>query len=980
MSCTGTPNCDCGCCAGTSVQTPQVESNLPGLASIAYRAGTWATFNESMLARLSSSDYPALTSLKTRDNDDFTIAFLDATAMVLDILTFYQERLVNESFVRTATQLQSLIELSRLIGYQPSPGVSASAYVAFTLKTAPGQAPNPSATAITIPKGTQLQSVPSQGQTPQTFETFADIQAKPDWNALPVQTGQPWAPKMGDLGVFLQGTATQLQPGDLILIVGDERIGAPSNNHWDVRVVSTVQSDTLNNRTYVLWDRGLGDPIDRITPSTKHPKFFALRQRAALFGYNAVDPQMLAAATIASLQSTPITPTPLPPASSTQNLLSGMDWNFGIPDLYDSSLIDLDAVYPKVVSGGWIVLINPDQTTSKSPAGLVSLYQVTSVTTISRSNFAMSSKISRLGVDNNNNLSLYYTSTRQTSASVQSDELAVGEQPLDYPLYGTSVDLQDSRPDLVGAQVLALFGKRQKLSVADKVMLTFVPADTTAGNLTLNPGDLVTLTDPTNLPTDTAGQALDWSFDTTTRTLNVEDANGRPGTVTAILADFKLAASSNTDPTVSEYALVTSVKSTSAPYPHTQILLKVPPSLANCYDRTTTTVNANVGKATHGQSVSEVMGSGSASTPNQSFTLKQSPLTFIQAPTPSGRLSTLSVQANGVAWTEVPSLYNQGPYEQVYATLNQSGGTTEVLTGDGVEEGATLPTGQNNIQATYRIGLGSAGNVGAGALSTLMDRPLGVSGVTNPGPATGGQDADSIDDVRANAPLAVLTLGRAVSITDYQNYAASFAGIAKAYAIWIPSGAARGVFVTVAGVGGAALPSGNPTLAKLVTSLHNYGNPLIPITAVSFLETLFGFSADLKYNPAYDTPTVQAQVLQALYQAYSFEQRTFGQGVTADELATFIQAVPGVVAVNIKNLQVLDTSAAGDLASRPGGFSVSNFNTRLSQRVTLKRPYSDTTTRICAYLPVPNLQALPMPAEILVLDPDPTQIVLGVMP
>ena len=41
-------------------ETPQGECNLPGLSAIAYRTGTWATFKESMLARLSSSNYPAL--------------------------------------------------------------------------------------------------------------------------------------------------------------------------------------------------------------------------------------------------------------------------------------------------------------------------------------------------------------------------------------------------------------------------------------------------------------------------------------------------------------------------------------------------------------------------------------------------------------------------------------------------------------------------------------------------------------------------------------------------------------------------------------------------------------------------------------------------------------------------------------------------------------------------------------------------------
>src|SRR5271165_3409960 len=128
MSCNGTSNCACGCCAGTSVQTPQPRSTAPGLSAVPYRAGTWASFKESMLARLSSSDYPALLPLKTRDDDDFTIALLDATSVVLDILTFYQERLANENYLRTAVQLRSLVELSRLIGYQPAPGVSASTY------------------------------------------------------------------------------------------------------------------------------------------------------------------------------------------------------------------------------------------------------------------------------------------------------------------------------------------------------------------------------------------------------------------------------------------------------------------------------------------------------------------------------------------------------------------------------------------------------------------------------------------------------------------------------------------------------------------------------------------------------------------------------------------------------------------------------------------------------------------------------------
>ena len=52
-----------------------------------------------------------------------------------------------------------------------------------------------------------------------------------------------------------------------------------------------------------------------------------------------------------------------------------------------------------------------------------------------------------------------------------------------------------------------------------------------------------------------------------------------------------------------------------------------------------------------------------------------------------------------------------------------------------------------------------------------------------------------------------------------------------------------------------------------------------------------------------------------LRQSYSFSARTFGQGVSADEIAAFIQGVPGVIACNVTSLTLGPTSKAGDLAS-----------------------------------------------------------------
>ena len=932
-----------------------------------------------MLARLSSSDFPALSALKTRDDDDFTIAFLDATAVVLDILTFYQERLANESYLRTAQQAQSLTELSRLIGYQPSPGVSASTYVAFTIKAAPGQAPDPSTPAITIPRGSQIQSVPPQGQTAQTFETSTDIYAKADWNALPVQTSQPWVPPGTINSIYLSGTATKLQPGDPILVLGVDRetwnLNGNPSEHWLVANINQVQADPIRKLTYVSWVSALTH--ENAGNEDSQPwvaaKVFAFRQKATLFGYNAPNPNLfvnLNQATNSKIS------TSIPALIATP---SSGPWTWINYQLTSPNQIDLDATYPKIVVGSWFALTS---------YGVAQLFKVQSARTVSLSNFGLSGRVTELAADyqdpsiNSEPLPSAAPGTfggftiPGTEVWAQSDQLDVAQQPLTYPLYGNLLDLQDLRPDLLGLQVVALFGKRQKITVANGITgLSFVPDDGTQP-VSLSPGDVLTLTDPTPLPLAADGSIPDWSLAGGSVNLRVADTNGRTGSLTAALQQFLLLPSSQNDPSVSEYALVSALVSVPTPYPHTQIQLQS--NLVNCYDRTNTTVNANVALATHGQSVSEIMGSGSAATPNQTFTLKQRPLTYVQAPTATGRQSTLQVQANGVSWKGVPSLYAQGSSQQVFATLNQSDGTTDVLFGDGVE-GATLPTGQNNLQANYRIGLGSAGNVGANTLTTLIDRPLGVSGVTNPQSATGGQDAQSSTDIRSNAPLAALTLGRAVSIVDYENYAQTFAGIAKAQAVWIPSGPGQGVFLTVAGVNGAPLDSGDPTLTNLVASLRNYGNPLVPITVQSFVETLFGLSADIRYDPAYSQPAVSAQILQTLGQTYSFAERTFGQSVSIDELATVIQNVPGVIAVNVTQISIGASSNGGDLTSLAKGFSLETWNNWMSQQVIVPRFFTDSTTSIAAYIPAGSTQSLPLPAEILVLDPSPGSVVLGVM-
>lgn len=214
-------SCSCGghacdCCTGPQVSTPQSVVNPPGMSGLHRRAGNWDSFRQSMIARLAAGEnFPALAGLRTRESSDPSIALLDATAVVGDVLTFYNERLANEGYLRTATERRSLTELGKLVGYRPRPGVAASAWLAFTLEAG---------YAIKVPAGTRVQSVPTKPEDKaQTFETTTPLAARAELNAMRPRMSIPQEISPANVlnveTVWLQGTGLNLKAGDLLLFV-----------------------------------------------------------------------------------------------------------------------------------------------------------------------------------------------------------------------------------------------------------------------------------------------------------------------------------------------------------------------------------------------------------------------------------------------------------------------------------------------------------------------------------------------------------------------------------------------------------------------------------------------------------------------------------------------------------------------------------------------------------------------------------------
>jgi hypothetical protein len=207
----------------------------------------------------------------------------------------------------------------------------------------------------------------------------------------------------------------------------------------------------------------------------------------------------------------------------------------------------------------------------------------------------------------------------------------------------------------------------------------------------------------------------------------------------------------------------------------------------------------NLLPVSRGQSVSgEVLGSGDATQANQEFVLQKSPLTYLLSTDPgSGETyrSTLRIWVDGVEWQEVPSFFEQPPDARIFITREDEAQKTHVLVGDGVN-GARLPSGVNNIVASYRYG-GGKDAPDAGQLTVVVQPYPGLKAVRNPVAVGGGADPDPSAHIRRYAPRSVLTFGRAISADDYETIAAQTPGVTRARSYWVWDAAEQRALVAV---------------------------------------------------------------------------------------------------------------------------------------------------------------------------------------
>lgn len=372
---------------------------------------------------------------------------------------------------------------------------------------------------------------------------------------------------------------------------------------------------------------------------------------------------------------------------------------------------------------------------------------------------------------------------------------------------------------------------------------------------------------------------------------------------------------------------------------HPTLLLAAP--LAYRYRRATVTISGNVVSAAQGATRTEPLGSGDARQAGQSFPLRQvsaiNPLTSLPADEPDGARDTLVVRVDGVAWQEVETLAVLGPDDRAYTTSTAADGTVRVHFGDGLA-GARLPTGVENVTAVYRIGAGPAGDVGAGSVTQLASRPLGVNAVTNLQPMTGGTSGDGPVDVRADIPRRSLALDRIVSVRDAEDFTLARAGIGKAAAARLYDGTREIVHLTVAAVDDAPLDPGDDLVVALRRSLRDFGDPHLEVAVAVRELVLLVVSAGIKVLPEYSYDLVEPLVRAAALEALGFAARGLAEPAYPSEAIGAMAAVPGVGYVDLDVFAGIpgsvDPIAAASLSARLDGVApVAAEPTRHERRI-----------------------------------------------
>lgn len=280
----------------------------------------------------------------------------------------------------------------------------------------------------------------------------------------------------------------------------------------------------------------------------------------------------------------------------------------------------------------------------------------------------------------------------------------------------------------------------------------------------------------------------------------------------------------------------------------------------------------------------------------------------------------LSEAGSARRWTVVRKLLDSLSADTHFVAEIDDVGRARLRFGD--DRYGQRPNAGTVFEAHYRIGQGSAGNVGAESLVHLVCADhAAIESLRNPLAAGGGVDPETRESVRRRAPQAFRTQQRAVTEADYAAVTQKVPGVQRAQSRLRWTGSWHTVFTAVDRVGGAPLTDAYE--AKLVAHLDRYrmaGHDL------EFDEPIYvplGIALHVCVKPDYFRAHVKAGLLEVLGSRrlpdgrvglFHPDRFSFGQTVFLSPIYEAAHSVPGVDSVRVTAFGPQDAPSASALA------------------------------------------------------------------
>lgn len=336
----------------------------------------------------------------------------------------------------------------------------------------------------------------------------------------------------------------------------------------------------------------------------------------------------------------------------------------------------------------------------------------------------------------------------------------------------------------------------------------------------------------------------------------------------------------------------------------------------------TVAVFGNVVEATQGKSQAEVvLGSGDNRETFQTFKLPKAPLAYFNSSSATPpEVPELTVYVEEREWTRVDSFFGHEAMEEIYLVRQDSKGDSYIQFGDGLT-GARLPSGLKNVTAIYRVGSGAHGSLKIDTKVSPGSRIVHLEKIQLPGVIAGGSEAETGEKARAAAPAKLQSLGRIVSISDYEAETLTLAGVTKAAASWEQVFGLPAVVLTVLLEAGRADEYASVKASILAAQRDRGPDRHSVVVRQAFLRYVY-LDVDYAFDSTYQQEDVEAALRLALGFAdtdddetvaakglFALDARKLGEAEYATRIEGALQNVAGILWCKVTALGLLGSPA-----------------------------------------------------------------------